>query len=381
MPEAVLFVDDEPAVLDGYKRMLYRDFTVHTAVGGPAGLAMMQQKGPFAVVVSDMRMPGMAGSEFLARARVLAPATVRMLLTGYSDLRETAAAVNDGNIAKYLNKPCNKDELIAALQSGVAQFRIAEAEKELLEGTLLGSIRTLSEILSAVSPDAFERSARISTCVRHLMTRTLLQAPWRAEAAAMLSQIGCLAFTSDILRAAHRGQDLSAEEQARYDRHPARASDLVGHIPRMDSVAWIIRHQVFRTDDDSLPGMPDDEMQDLRLAGEMLRLALEYDTLWLRGLPHAEIAFSLRQAVHTFPDALLDALETMKPLEHTLKPARLTVAQVQIDMIINEDVRNYAGALLVGAGQPVSRAILMKLREFVEDRRIADEICVLMPSA
>ncbi len=82
MTDKILFVDDEPAVLDGCKRMLHREFEVNTAISGEQGLAEIQENGPYAVVVSDMRMPEMNGAQFLSRVRQTAPETVRMLLTG-----------------------------------------------------------------------------------------------------------------------------------------------------------------------------------------------------------------------------------------------------------------------------------------------------------
>ena len=148
----------------------------------------------------------------------------------------------------------------------------------------------------------------------------------------------------------------------------------------MEVVAWIIQRQRYGAHEGPAAGSAQDS-EELRLGGEMLRLAVAYDTFWLHGLPHAEIVLQLRQAIHTFPGGLLDALETMKPVEQSLKPSRLPVSQLQAAMIVNEDVRNHSGALLVGTGQQISRAMLIKLQEYVENRMIVDEICVLVPSS
>ncbi len=131
MVDKILFVDDEPAVLDGYKRTLHREFQVETAVGGERGLAVMQVLGPFAIVISDMRMPGMNGAEFLAQVCERAPETVRMLLTGHADLDATIDAVNQGNISRYLTKPCAKESLIKAIETGLAQYHSTMEEKAL----------------------------------------------------------------------------------------------------------------------------------------------------------------------------------------------------------------------------------------------------------
>ena len=133
MTEKVLFVDDEPLVLDALRRMLRDKFLIRTADSGEKGLAAAEQDGPFAVVISDMRMPGMNGAEFLARIRKDAPDTVRMLLTGFTDLDAAIAAVNEGNIFRFLTKPCKKDELVSAINLAIAQYRSTVAEKELVK--------------------------------------------------------------------------------------------------------------------------------------------------------------------------------------------------------------------------------------------------------
>ena len=121
--ERILFVDDDRSVLDGLKRMLHGEIEVETATSGTEGLATIHLFGPFAIVISDMRMPGLNGAEFLARVRELAPHTVRMLLTGHNDLKRAIAAVNEGQIFRYLSKPCEKEEMLNAIRLGLAQYR------------------------------------------------------------------------------------------------------------------------------------------------------------------------------------------------------------------------------------------------------------------
>jgi CheY-like chemotaxis protein len=91
----------------------------------------LDRDGPFAVVVSDMRMPGMSGAEFLSRVRQKAPETVRMLLTGHADLHAAMDAVNRGHILHFLTKPCPKTILVAAINSGLDQYHTVVEEKEL----------------------------------------------------------------------------------------------------------------------------------------------------------------------------------------------------------------------------------------------------------
>jgi hypothetical protein len=118
-----------------------------------------------------MRMPGMNGVQFLAQVRQAAPNTVRMMLTGYSDISAAMDAVNEGNIFRFLAKPCEQEILAKAIASGLVQYRLVRSEKDLLENTLMGSIKVLTDVLGAVSPEAFGKSIRITHCVRHLVAK------------------------------------------------------------------------------------------------------------------------------------------------------------------------------------------------------------------
>jgi len=135
LSKQILFVDDDQNLLDGLARILHSEFTIETAPGGKEALALIHLFGPFAIVISDMRMPGLDGAEFLARVRALSPQTVRMLLTGYKDLNRAITAVNDGQIFRYLTKPCSSEELVSAIRLGLAQYRENVEAAELLKET------------------------------------------------------------------------------------------------------------------------------------------------------------------------------------------------------------------------------------------------------
>ncbi len=123
MAEQILFVDDEKSVLDGIERLLHGEFSISKAQDAIRGLASIQLFGPYAVVVSDMRMPGMNGAGFLARVHQMAPNTVTMLLTGQKDLNAAIDAVNECHLFRYLKKPCKKEDLVKAIHQGLAQYR------------------------------------------------------------------------------------------------------------------------------------------------------------------------------------------------------------------------------------------------------------------
>ena len=218
MAEKILLVDDEPNVLDGYRRTLGREFTLETAVGGQEALALME-KAPYAVVVSDMRMPGMDGVQLLSRVKTQSPDTIRVMLTGHADMETAINAINEGSIFRFLNKPATKDMMAKTLTSALVQYRLVTAEKQLLEQTLSGALQVLTEVLSLVNPAAFSRAARARRYIHHVVTSMKLGNPWQYEVAAMLSQLGCVTLAPETIDAVYKGDTLSPEEQAQYDSH------------------------------------------------------------------------------------------------------------------------------------------------------------------
>ena len=109
----ILFVDDEPNVVQAYQRQLRKQFLVDTAEGALAALKAMETTGPYAVVVTDMRMPSMNGVEFLHHVRNRWPDSVRVMLTGNADQQTAIDAVNDGCVFRFLTKPCSMESLSA----------------------------------------------------------------------------------------------------------------------------------------------------------------------------------------------------------------------------------------------------------------------------
>jgi DNA-binding NtrC family response regulator len=135
MPETIrpriLLVDDDIQILDALQRQLRRDFDVTTTCDAKEAIRLVVSGGPFAVVVSDLRMPGMDGVSLLFLIRKISPETVRVLLTGNADVEAAISAVNQGNIFRFLTKPCPPATLIAALEASVEQYRLSNAGREL----------------------------------------------------------------------------------------------------------------------------------------------------------------------------------------------------------------------------------------------------------
>ena len=147
--------------------ILRAKFSLETAESGPQGLEKIKENGPFAVVVSDFRMPRMDGVSFLEQVALLSPATVRIMLTGAADLQTAIRAINEGNIFRFLTKPCPVELLEKALQDALRQHRLVQTEREYYalkkwNDSLQGLLKALVRLTEAKDPYTAGHQIRVA---------------------------------------------------------------------------------------------------------------------------------------------------------------------------------------------------------------------------
>ncbi|MEO1243347.1 MAG: hybrid sensor histidine kinase/response regulator [Pseudomonadota bacterium] len=120
-PKKILLVDDEERLLAGLRRRLSTSFEILTATSGPEALALIGRDPEIAVIVADMQMPEMNGIELLKAVQEKAPAIRRLMLTGNSDMETAVSAINEGKVMRFLRKPCDAEDLKAALSQALAE--------------------------------------------------------------------------------------------------------------------------------------------------------------------------------------------------------------------------------------------------------------------
>jgi response regulator RpfG family c-di-GMP phosphodiesterase len=363
-------VDDEPNILLAMERQLRKQFEIHTALGPVLGLQAIAEKGPFVVVVSDLRMPVMDGIEFLTRVRAVSPDTVRVMLTGQADLDAAIAAVNQGNIFQFLTKPCPVDTLTRALNSAVEQHRLITAERQLLEQTLHGSIAVLSEILSLVNPLAFGRAQRIRRYVVHMAAKLDLQDRWQFELAAMLSQIGSVTVPPDVLDKYYRVEPLTAEEAQILAAQSRVGYDLLARIPRLEVVARMVANQEAKWAHGAA------KSDAAAIGAGLLRVARDFDEQMTLGAESEATLAAMKRNLHYNP-ALVDALQEVH-VEESRRGLRLvSLAQLRTKMIMREDVRGRNGILLFAKGQEVTESAIARLKSFAQTVGIVEPLRVV----
>lgn len=359
MAERILLVDDEPNVLDGYRRTLGREFALETAVGGQEALALVAQNGAYAVVVSDMRMPGMDGIQLLSRIKAMSPDTIRVMLTGHADMQTAVTAINEGSIFRFLNKPTTKEMMGKTLTAAVVQYRLVTAEKQLLEQTLSGALQVLTEVLSLVNPAAFSRASRARRYMQHVATAMKVGNPWQYEVAAMLSQLGCVTLAPETIDAVYRGEALSTTEQAQYDAHPNVAYQLLSKIPRLEPIAWMIQHQ-----NKPVSQSNNTELADMRRGAEILRLVLAYEQARHRGASRSEAAQRLAGQNTEMGPEFFAALIALDPTAEEEQVNKCRIDELCPGMTIQQDVHSKDGTLLVSNGQEVTATLISKMKNF-----------------
>lgn len=369
----VLCVDDEPNVLEGLKLHLRRHYEVQTASGGQMALELLEREGPFVVVLSDMRMPGMDGATLLGQIRRRSPDTTRMLLTGQTDLDSAIAAVNEGQLFRFLTKPCPPPALLQALEAGVAQYRLMTAQRVLLEQTLRGVIQTLTDILALTHPVAFGRANRLKRHAVDLARQIgIHQDLWPLEVAAMLSQIGGIILPNETLEKLYQGGVPNEKERAMIERLPAVTEQLLGNIPRLEPVLAILGHQ------DKPYRFNPAELDAVHVGGPILKLVGDFDTLINQG-SSAQLALdTLRSRSGRYDTVLLDAFVAIRSTAGQRKPIReVSILALRIGMVFAEDLRTKTGALLVTRGHEVTPGLLERLYN-VPDVRALPPVKVVM---
>jgi response regulator RpfG family c-di-GMP phosphodiesterase len=362
MQDKILFVDDEIHILESMKRQLRKRFQVETALNGSEALEILKNDGPFPVIVSDMRMPGMDGIELLSAVKEMYPDTVRLMLTGNADQETAIEAVNKGQIFRFLNKPCPTPTLITSLALALRQYRLVTAEKELLDKTLKGSIKVLTEILSFTNPAVFSSGTRIHSVVMRLADVLQVDNRWQLEIASLMFQIGCISLPGEILNKLFANKDLNEEEKELFEKHPKVGADLLKQIPRMKGVTYIIANHLKPFSDYS--SEENDSDDDLVLSAQIIKAAFDYDLLLYTAVPHPDALRIMKQRATSYNAKVLDAFKLIKASDEDTRVVSIRVGEISIGMIVEENITAKNGTLLAPKGQEITWPILQGLLNF-----------------
>jgi response regulator RpfG family c-di-GMP phosphodiesterase len=378
MKATILLVDDEPNVLSALRRQLRDKYEVQIESDPEAALFEIQTNRPYAAVLSDYRMPKMNGIEFLNNVKKHSPDTTRVMLTGYADLDNAIRAVNDGNVFRFLTKPCDRELLRQNIDDAVQQHELVTAKKVLLEKTLKGSVELLSEITSLVQPEAGERINRARRHVRYFAKKKGVKDLWRYDIAAMLSQLGTLILPPGTMDNLCHGKELDGEQLQMFEMHPMIAHSLLSKLPRLESIADMISYQLKGYDGS---GTPRDVVkgEKIPLGGRILRISLDYDNALQREDTPQKAFLSLEKNGEKYDPELLYYLEGMLGIEARYQIKTLPINQLSPGMVLHEDIVSKQGAMLLRKSTELDKDKIDRIIMFAKQVGINDEIIVLVP--
>jgi response regulator RpfG family c-di-GMP phosphodiesterase len=407
----VLFVDDEENVLRSLKRLFAdEEYNILTALSGEEGLALLSD-GSVAVIISDQRMPQMTGAEFLEKARKLVPDSMRIMLTGHSDIGAAIQAINKGALYRYITKPWNPDELISTVRNAVERYRLAEENRFLTELTqrqneelkkwsselevdvqnqtieLTRKNQELEELNEKLTNNFKQFVVTMSNLIELRDSSTASHSnnvAWLSERisgslglgdsetafikiAAQLHDIGKMGVPDAVILKDPR--TLTHFERIEYEKHPIRGQAVVDHNETLRETGVLIRHHHECYDG---TGFPD------RLRGSSIplgsriiavadvfdRLSLTHTTEWAMESLAALLGTRLDPNLH---DHLVRAVTEWRGsvsspshiMEMELHPDKLLSG-----MTLSRDVRSGTGVLLLPQGATLTANKIGSIRRY-----------------
>jgi response regulator RpfG family c-di-GMP phosphodiesterase len=409
---SMLCVDDEPNILAALRR-LFRPlgYRVLCADSGAAALAMLEVES-VDLVISDMRMPAMNGAQFLAHVRARWPDTVRMLLTGYADVDTILAAINRGEVYRYITKPWDDNDILLLVRHALERRVLERVKRELeqlteqqneqlrtlnleledkvaartrelessrdallaandkLKSNFLTTIKIFSSIIEMRSDKLAGHSRRVADLARRIAVKMGL-APKECQQvfiAALLHDVGKLGFPDELLSTSVNS--IGAEHLGLFRRHPARAAQLLMPLDELGAVAAILGAQMERFDGAGFPdGLAGEQIP---LGARIVALASDYDNLQLGALVQRRVAATDARLIvcdsagKRYDPAVVAAFRALTDGERP-EPVRdlaLLSRALAPGMVLSRDLLSSDGLMLLSSDHVLDAALIRQVQDF-----------------
>lgn len=409
---AVLCVDDEANILKSLQRLLNNEnFQLYTANSGAQALEILAQQ-PIDLVMSDMKMPAMSGAEFLSEVAKRYPQTYRIILSGYADMESTLAAVNHGQINRYLQKPWHNQELLTAIQDGLdkvalqqrnahlqQQLNIRNQELEQLNQQLEQRVEDRTSLLRQLIHQLKfsqqellqDHKSTLKILYNIISTNPHLDGAYAQNVsqlcgslaqlagldktgtehcalAGLLAELGLLSLPAELVKKPFYQLDL--HERVRYLQHPQQAQLMMAPATHLQPVADIIAHQFERFNG---TGSPEQLLgEQIPLGARILAIARDFWGFSLQRLHKDKMGknkalqqLKLQQG-KTYDPALLQLLQQLVDgadegvLDKAVRP--LITAQLRPGMVLSQALYNDKDILLLPEGHQFTRASIERIR-------------------
>jgi CheY-like chemotaxis protein len=363
MPDRVLFVDDEPSLLNGIQRRLGPEYDVVTASSGDEALQRIAMGPPFPVVVTDMRMPKMNGIQLIKAARAKSPDSVFIMLTGNQDQATAIHALNEGDVYRFLTKPCQSHDLTNALEAAFRQHRLITSERELLQNTFLGAVSVLTDVLELAQPSVFGRAERVQEVVGQLQEGLGLESRWEYKLAARLALLGFALLPEQDRIRFEMGLVSSGQLELLIGHAAEIGRRIIERIPRLGNVARIIG-SMSDVDGGMLRANPQTDLEKAQTGATLVRVAVQWDFFLRQGLSPRAAADELAVSLSGLPPLVTSFLAEQDVAEVIDRGVQCELSELAEGMVLLDDVLTNDGVILVRGGRRLTWTIIEKLRSY-----------------
>lgn len=380
--DRILFVDDDPSLLDSFVRCYRKLFAVEVAHTPTEALHMIELNGPYAVIVSDMHMAGMTGVEFFERCSKHHPDSMRIMLTGTADQQTSIDAVNHGHVHYFISKPCAHDDLATIIRSCLETYKASRVERGLMETTVTGCAGVLSEILGMVSPEALSRGQKLRDSIAKFARHLEMKTTWEVELGALLSPIGYASLPPALLRRVLDREKLSPKETEAVKRIPSVGHRLLVDIPRLSNVAAIVLHQNRNFDGSGATDGVSISGAEIPLGSRMIKIFSDRMLLEVDGVVKAGALKQMQAKPGIYDPKLLEASFVCFPeflasaVSAQAKVLNLNIDQLRIGQIVVADITSEANMTLLSSGTRITGMILDRLKNHLATGDMRDGVLV-----
>jgi response regulator RpfG family c-di-GMP phosphodiesterase len=391
----VLYVDDEPALLDAFTSLMRKENIKITTLQNSENIdSVLNKEGPFAVVLSDQRMPVCDGVHVLEKVKQQNPDTIRILITGYSDQNDTIRAINLGEIHSYISKPWDDEDFKREVNDWIIRFNLQKHNKyltkqlddenrelnELLEGTIVQTVRVLRDVANHVSPQvaAFnERVKVIGTALLKSFPNLTANEKWEIFRALELFNLGIALLPTGVQNMIEKhGLSVLNRVSSAQNSHLLAAGLLKG-IPRFKNVARIVELQARSYNGLGEPIDDFTQGENIPFGARFLHIIIDLVKTSSRSLSGTEALNLMLSHPKKYDIKLISQIlgsstvDNYKETEHTVN-----IKDVTPGMILVEDIRSKNNQLLMKAGFMLTETFIFILREWHKVNPIIEPIKV-----
>lgn len=395
----VLYVDDEAHLLASFASLLRKErVQVNVLQQSDQIEKVLLEQGPFAVVFSDQRMPGMDGVAVLETVARIHPSTIRVLITGHADYSETIRAINQGGISHFIPKPWRDDALRKLVAEDIARYNMKEENafllgelqranaylKEVLEGTVVGTVQILSDVLTYLNPAAaaqVDRVRKLGLAYLNMSPEISAQERWEIERALDLFNLGMTLLPSWLQASLNKGNSAVHADSPILQKQHIVAAGLLKDIPRFAGVARIIALQAKNFDGTGEPANDPVSGKDIPLGARLLHILIDLDKAQVE---KAQGRLALERMATQWskydPDIIARMMSAQQqPVQHNEQ--LLSLSELRPGMTLLDDIVTETGQLLIKADFVLTEVAIRILRQWHMNDPITHKFRVKAPAS